>query len=60
MWIGIIWLRMGTLTGSFEHGSVFLDSMREYKEPLHHLNDCPFLHKDSSGELDFGRNQVYV
>ena len=26
------------MTGSFEHGNVFLDSMREYKEPLYHLN----------------------
>jgi hypothetical protein len=50
----------GNSDSSFEHGNVFLVSMRVYKEPLHHLNDCPFLHKDSSGGLDFGQNLVYV
>jgi hypothetical protein len=44
------------MTSSFEHGYVFLGSMKEYKEPLHHLNDYLLLHKDSSGESDFRRN----
>jgi hypothetical protein len=46
----------GNMTGSFENGIVFLGSMTGYKDPLHHLNDYPFLHKDSAGESNFGRN----